>query len=180
MQVNVTILEQTLVSCLVTSLRKCDYSRQWSVFIYHFSRLDDHSGFLPFTHTFIQCIHHPVFFYKGQFGVQYLSPVLLRHVSVSMFSRGVGITVGLLYLIEARWRMATSRAWNWVEGDLQAATDQSLLQQAPWNLGQPTDGHLEDSVLTLAWDGHLKIHLERQREVMKNKNFRRRTGTSVK
>ena len=32
--------------------------------------------------------------------------------SVSMFSRGVGITVGFLYLIEARWRMATSRAWT--------------------------------------------------------------------
>lgn len=51
---------------------------------------------------------------------------------------------------------------NWVEGDLQSAADQSLLQQAPWHFGQPTDGHLEDAVLPLAWDGYFKIHLEKK------------------
>lgn len=50
---------------------------------------------------------------------------------------------------------------NWVEGDLQPAADQGLLQQAPWHFGQPTDGHLEDPVLPLAWDGYFKIHLEK-------------------
>ncbi len=50
---------------------------------------------------------------------------------------------------------------NRVEGNLKPAADQSLLQQAPWHFGQPTDGHLEDSVLTLTWDCYLKIHLEK-------------------
>lgn len=51
---------------------------------------------------------------------------------------------------------------NWVERDLQPAADQSLLQQAPWHLGQPTDRHLEDSVFTLTWNGYLEIHLEKE------------------
>lgn len=53
---------------------------------------------------------------------------------------------------------------NRVEGDLQSAADQSFLQQAPWHLGQPTDWHLKYSVLSLTWNGYLKVHLEYQRK----------------
>ena len=61
-----------------------NFECKWSVFIQHFSSLEDHFTvqvipIQPFTHTFIQCISGQHFFHEGQFGVQYLVPRTLRH-----------------------------------------------------------------------------------------------------
>ena len=50
-----------------------NFECKWSVFIQHFSSLEDHFTvqvipIQPFTHTFIQCISGQHFFHEGQFG----------------------------------------------------------------------------------------------------------------